>query len=170
MPKAKVTIFLREVMQDLAALAYNAGQTLGASAETDAPNALVPMIQDILEPGNMERNARLAALAAAEVADALFPYCKPPVREGEELTDWLEVRPAFTFPLDLPEQVSRNSIDLVSRYAHEYIVCRVLRDWLSSYNQQLAENWAYKEAEALANLRGCLAYRTGRIRRSCHPF
>ena len=70
----------------------------------------------------------------------------------------------------VPDEYSKTTVRLIVRYIHEYMVCRVLADWMSITNPPAAENWKAKQDEALEGMKEAVNFRTGRVRRTQTPF
>ena len=148
-------------------------------------------VQDIGEDGNIDRVTRVLDLAHAECEEALFPYTKENVEQETEMDD----TPTYVDPVDetldeeftdetpdakptgdyvirllVPDEYSKTTVRLIVRYIHEYMVCRVLADWLSITNPPAAANWKAKQDEALEGMKEAVNFRTGRVRRTLTPF
>ena len=95
------------------------------------------------------------------------------VDDEEEFTDETpEEKPTgdYVIRLLVPDEYSKTTVRLIVRYIHEYMVCRVLADWLSITNPPAAANWKAKQDEALEGMKEAVNFRTGRVRRTQTPF
>ena len=91
----------------------------------------------------------------------------------EEFTDDTPVvKPTgdYVIRLLVPDEYSKTTVRLIVRYIHEYMVCRVLSDWMSITNPPAAANWKAKQDEALEGMKEAVNFRTGRVRRTQTPF
>ena len=91
----------------------------------------------------------------------------------EEFTDDTPVvKPTgdYVIRLLVPDEYSKTTVRLIVRYIHEYMVCRVLADWLSITNPPAAANWKAKQDEALEGMKEAVNFRTVRVRRTQTPF
>ena len=91
----------------------------------------------------------------------------------EEFTDDTPVvKPTgdYVIRLLVPDEYSKTTVRLIVRYIHEYMVCRVLSDWMSITNPPAAANWKAKQDEALEGMKEAVNFRTGRVRRTPTPF
>ena len=91
----------------------------------------------------------------------------------EEFTDDTQVvKPTgdYVIRLLVPDEYSKTTVRLIVRYIHEYMVCRVLSDWMSITNPPAAANWKEKQDEALEGMKEAVNFRTGRVRRTQTPF
>ena len=109
---------------------------------------------DIGQKGNIDRVTRVLNLAHAECVEMLFPYTKTEIGETQE---------NFDNVLTAPE-----AYDIV--LIHEYLVCRVLADWMSITNPGSQANWEGKFKELKSKIQTSLVSRKGKIRRKCKPF
>lgn len=187
----KMTFKREELLYDIRNNAYVEGDVMQAKTEHDRHQ-----VQDIGEDGNIDRVTRLLDLAHAECEEALFPYTKEDVEQETEMDDTpTYVEPTadaggtvadmemftddmtaskptgdYVIRLLVPDEYSKTTVRLIVRYIHEYMVCRVLSDWMSITNPPAAANWKAKQDEALEGMREAVNFRTGRIRRTQTPF
>lgn len=101
---------------------------------------------DIGEEGNVDRVRRILSVVHQEVRNLLYPYTKEEVVE-EVISDAPETPDSYDVELTVPVTMSRTTMQLLSKLVHEYMVARVLTDWLSSTNPDAASVWESK-AEA----------------------
>lgn len=182
----KLTFKREELLYDIRNNAYVEGDVMQAKTEHDRHQ-----VQDIGEDGNIDRVTRLLDLAHAECEEALFPYTKENVEQETEMDDTptfvepVEETPAEEFKNEIPDakptgdyvirllvpdEYSKTTVRLIVRYIHEYMVCRVLADWLSITNPPAAANWKAKQDEALEGMKEAVNFRTGRVLRTQTPF
>ena len=182
----KLTFKREELLYDIRNNAYVEGDVMQVKTEHDRHQ-----VQDIGEDGNIDRVTRVLDLAHAECEEALFPYTKENVEQETEMDDTptfvepVEETPAEEFTNEIPDakptgdyvirllvpdEYSKTTVRLIVRYIHEYMVCRVLADWLSITNPPAAANWKAKQDEALEGMKEAVNFRTGRVRRTQTPF
>ena len=187
----KMTFKREELLYDIRNNAYVEGDVMQVKTEHNRHQ-----VQDIGEDGNIDRVTRLLDLAHAECEEALFPYTKEDVEQETEMDDTpTYVEPTadaggtvadmemftddttaskptgdYVIRLLVPDEYSKTTVRLIVRYIHEYMVCRVLADWLSITNPPAAANWKAKQDEALEGMREAVNFRTGRVRRTQTPF
>lgn len=187
----KMTFKREELLYDIRNNAYVEGDVMQAKTEHDRHQ-----VQDIGEDGNIDRVTRLLDLAHAECEEALFPYTKEDVEQETEMDDTpTYVEPTadaegtmadpevftddttaskptgdYVIRLLVPDEYSKTTVRLIVRYIHEYMVCRVLSDWMSITNPPAAANWKAKQDEALEGMKEAVNFRTGRVRRTQTPF
>ena len=182
----KMTFKREELLYDIRNNAYVEGDVMQAKTEHDRHQ-----VQDIGEDGNIDRVTRVLDLAHAECEEALFPYTKENVEQESEMDD----TPTYVEPVDetldeeftdetpdakptgdyvirllVPDEYSKTTVRLIVRYIHEYMVCRVLADWLSITNPPASANWKAKQDEALEGMKEAVNFRTCRVRRTLTPF
>lgn len=126
---------------------------------------------DIAEKGNIDRVTRVLNLSHAECVEMLFPYTKEDIADGQEaLTDVLTAPEEYHIVLNLPVGFSLTTVRLLQNLIHEYLVCRVLADWMSITNPNSEANWERKFESLRSKIRTSLVSRTGKVRRKCKPF
>ena len=182
----KMTFKREELLYDIRNNAYVEGDVMQVKTEHDRHQ-----VQDIGEDGNIDRVTRVLDLAHAECAEALFPYTKENMEQETEMDD----TPTYVEPVDetldeeftdeppdakptgdyvirllVPDEYSKTTLRLIVRYIHEYMVCRVLSDWLSITNPPAAANWKAKQDDALEGMKEAVNFRIGRVRRTQTPF
>ena len=126
---------------------------------------------DIAEKGNIDRVTRVLNLAHSECVEMLFPYTKEEIADGQEaLNDVLIAPEEYHIVLNLPVGFSLTTVKLLQNLIHEYLVCRVLADWMSITNPNSEANWERKFESLRSKIRTSLVSRTGKVRRKCKPF
>ena len=126
---------------------------------------------DIAAKGNIDRVTRVLNLAHAECVEMLFPYSKEEIPEGQEaMTDVMTAPEEYHIVLNLPDGFSLTTLKLLTHLVHEYLVCRVLADWMSITNPSSQANWEEKFRELKTKIQTSLVSGTGKIRRKCKPF
>lgn len=153
-----------QLLYDIQNYAYIEGDTLG-----DEGGELTHKIQDVCEDGNADRVERVIELGVAKACDLLYPYVKQEA-QGGVIDNAPDGKDEYTIELELREGTSRTSVNLLSKVLHEYIVCRVLADWLSIVRPDKAGVWAAKAAEAESEVRMSLNWRMGELRRRPWPL
>lgn len=126
---------------------------------------------DIGQNGNIDRVTRVLNLAHAECVEMLFPYTKTEIPYTQTaLDDVLTVPEAYDIVLNLPIGFSMTTVQLLKHLIHEYLVCRVLADWMSITNPSSQANWEDKFRELKSKIQTSLVSRVGKMRRKCKPF
>lgn len=128
-------------------------------------------VSDIAQKGNIDRVTRVLNLAHAECVEMLFPYTHEEIADKQEaLNDVLTSPEEYHIVLQLPNSFSFTTVMLLQNLIHEYLVCRVLADWMSITNPSSEANWERKFESLQSKIRTSLVSRTGKIRRKLKPF
>lgn len=157
--------FLRkELLYDVKNYAYVEADVMGEEKQ-HAQHVLA----DIGEEGNVDRVTRLLAVIHAAVIEMLYPYTKKEAIE-EEIDDRLFAPEEYLVELHVPVTMSRTTIHLLSRLIHEYMVYRVLADWLSITNPEASANWSAKAAATEEGINEIKHSRTKAFTRKLNPW
>lgn len=126
---------------------------------------------DIGQAGNVDRVTRVLNTAHAECVEMLYPYTKEEIPDEQEaLDDVLKEPETYEIKLTLPETFSLTTLRLLEELIHEYLVCRVLADWMSITNPESEANWQRKFTTLREKIRTALVSRTRMTRRKLSPF
>lgn len=158
--------FLREqLLQDAANAAYVAGDVMVPANEHQRHQ-----VQDIVQDGNVERVSRVLNLAVSAIREVLFPFAKNPVGERESRDDVLVEVPDYVIHMDVPPQFSSTTVTLLENLIHEFLVARILADWMSQTYPEAEAVWSRKADDALLAISRARNNRTRMTRRRLHPF
>lgn len=161
-----VLIFKRmELLYDIENYSYVEGDIM----ETANDHAR-HQVMDVGQSGNEDRVTRVLGLAHSECVEMLYPYTKYEVTDASEVYNTMNKPDAYRIEMELPESFSMTTVQLLKHLIHEYLVSRVLADWMSITNPGSAANWAEKFRELKSKIQTSLVSRTGKIRRKCKPF
>ena len=128
-------------------------------------------VADICQEGNIDRVTRVLNTAYAECVEMLYPYTKEEIPdEPEALDDILKEPETYEIKLTLPETFSLTTLRMLEPLIHEYLVCRVLADWMSITNPESEAKWEKKFAALRNKIRTTLMSRTGKTRRKLKPW
>lgn len=156
--------FLRsQLLYDIKNYAYVEADVMGEEKQ-HAQHVLA----EIGEEGNVDRVSRILAVVHAAIIEMLYPYTKAEPIE-EEIDNCLYAPDAYEIELNVPTAMSRTTLHLLSRLIHEYMVYRVLADWLSITNPEAAANWLEK-AEATEKEISKAKNQRGVFTRKTHPW
>ena len=126
---------------------------------------------DIGQSGNIDRVTRILNLAHTECVEMLYPYTKTEIPDEQEaLNDILAAPEEYHIELTLPEGFSISTVKLLTNLIHEYLVCRVLSDWMSITNPGSKAHWEEKFENIKYKIQTSLVSRTGKVRRKLKPF
>lgn len=165
---ATLTFYRSELLYDVKNIAYVEGDVVETQDEHDRHQ-----IMDIGEDGNVDRVTRVMDLALAHCRELLFPYSRVNVGATETRDDELAAPEAYTIELKVPDDFSQSTLTYLEKLIHEYLVYRVLMDWMSITNLKnptSAANWAGKLQDLEDEIESTLNARIHRVRRTQTPF
>lgn len=155
-----------ELLQDIRNIAYVEGDIMQTDNEHDKHQ-----VMDICEDGNIERVTRILDLAHNECVEALFPFSKKAIREDFiGMENMYDERYTYGIRLLVPDDFSVTTATLLKNLINEYMVCRVLADWLSITKPSSVSTWQEKADNAMTKMREAVNFRVKRVRRTQTPF
>ena len=154
-----------QLLYDISNYAFVEGDVMGEDTEHAKHQ-----VKDIAEEGNVDRVTRVLNLAHDECVEQLYPYTKDDVVDGERFDDTFQAPEEYTIRMQLPDGFARSTVNLVRTLIHEYMVCRVLQDWLSITFPNSAPNWERKMTQLKKNMKTSLLSRKVVMRRKLKPF
>ena len=160
-----VTLYRDELLHDCRKLGWLVHDVSEGDSELSRQNAA-----DVGERSYVDRATRVMDLAFSKCVSLCHPWTKRVARCGTEKDDIYEERPFYRMLMRLPEEISETTLDYLEKLVHEYIVCRVMWDWLSIVQPDQSEGWLARSADAVSELQSILSSRTGRVRRKTRPF
>lgn len=126
---------------------------------------------DIVQSGNVDRVTRVLNLAHSECVEMLYPYTKTEIPDEQEALDDVLTEPEeYIIELSLQQGFSLSTLKLLKELIHEYLVCRVLADWMSITNPKSQANWEDKMNALKKKIQTSLVSRSGKVRRKLKPF
>ena len=125
---------------------------------------------DIAQDGNVDRVTRMLNLAYSECVEMMYPYTKEPCNSEEEQNNELVEKEEYVIRLLISDDFSKSTVTLIANLVHEYMICRVVEDWMSITNPSSQSNWGAKLDNIQEQIRGHLNARCGRVRRTQTPF
>lgn len=166
----KVTLVFHraQLLYDIRNYAYIEGHVWGDdSVETrHARHTLI----EIGEEGNVDRINRILGLVHAAAVEMLYPYTKQEPLDEEVICDNMWTPDKYQITMQVPSTMSRTTTHLLNKLIHEYMVARVIYDWLSITHPEAANNWYEKSEEAKKEISRIKSNRRGALRRALHPF
>lgn len=168
-PTKSVTLTFKrsELLYDAENYSFVEGDIMRASDDHHARH----QVFDIGQEGNVDRVTRVLNLAHSECVEMLYPYTKEEIPDEQEvLDDKLEEPEDYNIELTLPDGFSLSTARLLKNLIHEYLVCKVLSDWMSITNPSSQANWESKIEEQKGKIRTSLMSRMGKVRRKLKPF
>lgn len=135
-PKTVRLTFLRkELLYDAQNYAYIEADVMGEEKQHAQH-----MLADICEEGNVDRVSRILSVVHAAVVEMLYPFTKEAPADAE-IDDKLEAPEQYEIVLSVPDGMSQTTVNLLSKQIHEYMVYRVMADWLTITNPAAAQAW-----------------------------
>lgn len=161
-----MTFYRKALLYDVTNYAFVEGEIVGEDVEH-----VHHQVTDIAEEGNVDRVTRVLNLAHAEVVEMLYPYTKEEIADdGTSLNDKLTEPEEYVVTMQVPGDFSGTTLRLLQEMIHEYLVCRVLQDWLSITNPESAPVWEAKLEALRDKIRTSLMSRMKATRRKLKPF
>lgn len=161
--------FLRdELLYDIKNYAYIEGHVWGEDSP-EIRHARHTLIE-IGEEGNVDRVNRILGLVHAAAVEMLYPYTKREPVEGEEINDRMWTPERYRIEMEVPVGMSQTTLHLLCRLIHEFMVARVIYDWLSITHPEASRHWLEKAAEAEREIGNIRNRRRGVLRRPSYPF
>lgn len=112
-------------------------------------------VRDIVQEGNIDRVSRVLGLSYAEILGVLSPIVKDPrIDIGKDISE--EPRDYYiNFREDgnLKYQLTKEKRLLIKETSHEYMVCRVLADWLGITLPAAADVWKFRGDTCMETLK-----------------
>ena len=160
-----LTFGREELLYDIKNYAYIEGHVWGEENQ-HAQHTLV----DIGEEGNVDRVNRILGTVHAAAIEMLYPYTKEEPVDDEEFSNRMQAPTEYKIVMSVPVTMSRTTLQLLNKLIHEFMVARVIYDWLSITHKDAAQNWLSKALEAEEEINSIKNSRTGVLRRPSHPL
>lgn len=162
----RMMFLTKELLYDAANAAYIEGDGI---SEDDVHSR--HRVMDITDDGNRDRVVRVLDLAHAACVEMLYPYTKTELPDDmEQMDNTTEEKEAYAITLRLPDGISKSTLELLSKNVHEYLVCRVVADWMSLTHPESTATWTDKADHAAYGVKTCLHTRMGRTLRRMSVF
>ena len=103
----------------------------------------------------------------------LYPYTKERVDADECYGDELEEPETYVIDMKVPENFSRTSLKFLRQLVHEYMVYRVLYEWMGLANlgnPGSRQIWHERLEGIRTQIKSAVRWRTGPLRLGRHPF
>ncbi len=161
----KLSFIREQLLYDIKNYAFVEGDVMQVKTEHDRHQVI-----DVGEDGNIDRVTRVLDLSFVECVDLLYPYSKKTFEDMQESNDVLEETETYTIEMKVPDWFSKTTVVLLEKLIHEYMVYRVLADWMSITNPASKANWEEKIEDVSKKIQGCMNARCRRLRRTQTPF
>lgn len=137
---AIITYKREDILYSVKNIAYIDGDVLPEEAQH-----VKHQIQDIGEEGNVDRVNDILELAIAECAELLYPLTKHELSKWDSDLDNPTTTPQkYMLELKLPKGFSTATYYLIKNAVREYLINRVLSDWMSIVNPQSVPKYEVK--------------------------
>lgn len=171
--RVRIELIKEELVYDIKNTAYTYADSIVVQDPHQKHN-----IFDVGEDGNRDKIARLMDVAVEDCRELLFAFTKQNVLGGEFSTnDWDECEgspesdlDAYYLGLTVPPSWSHTSANTLAVYAHDYIVNKVMYDWLMIVYPDGATQFATLASEVAEKIKQAANRDVGRKRIRLHPF
>lgn len=104
-------------------------------------------------------------LAHAECVEMLFPYAMKEITDSEEVQD-----DGYSIVITVPKEMSQTTVSLVERQINEYIVSRLIAEWMMVCNIDSHSYWLERYTSIRKQINRTLLSRMKPLRRTSRPF
>lgn len=164
--KATIKYKVSEIIYDVNNLAWIEGDIM-SDEEGHKKHQLV----DITQKGNIDRVKRVLDMAFAEIVEKLYPHTKAEIKEDDLFLDNIpEEVDSYFLELHLPSNYSITTLNLLKNYIHEYLVTRVLQDWLLIIYPDKASTYDAKLEFVNNKIKNTIMSRMMPVRLKLKPF
>lgn len=162
-----LTFYRKDLLYDIGNLGYITSDVIRTEDEHERHQ-----VSDITEDGNVDRVTRIMNLSYQECVDMLYAYTKADVADESTLDNQFGEPEKYEMRLYVPPDFSKGTIALLKNLIHEYIIQRIMYDWLSITHKDKndSEMWALKSEATQTKIIECMNTRGRRIRRTQTPF
>lgn len=161
----ELTFLRSELLYDIKNIAYVEGDIIPSNGEHNRHQTI-----DVGETGNVDIVTRTLNLAYTEVMDELYPFTKKEVECGTTKDDVMQEPFDYVIAMQVPAEFSQTTVDYLENLIHDYLVTRVLIDWLGITYPDRKAHWQERLEELSDKIQACKHRRTGRIRRTLTPW
>lgn len=154
------------ILYDIENYGYVEGHVLGEENQ-HAQHTLT----DIGQEGNLDLVSRMLTSAFRQVVRLLSPYTDTDdTTQGGSQCNCPDEPEAYELHMQVPATMPASAIRALASEVHDYMVARVLSDWMAMTNPQGAGRWEAKAQVAQANIEELRTARTGTLTRPLQPF
>lgn len=167
--KATLEFHREQLLYDIKNYAYIEGHVWGED-NPEIRHAQHTLIE-IGEEGNIDRVNRILGVVHAAAIEMLYPYTKEELVDDDVVCDCMSDPDEYQIIMQVPASMSRTTLQILNKLIHEFMVARVIYDWLSITHPEAARNWLDKALEAEQEINSIKNNRVGgTLRRRSHPF
>lgn len=166
--RVRLSFLMEELLYDIESYAYLEGD-VGVGEKSHGLHQLI----DIGQAGNVELVTRKLNRIWTDVRELLYNWSKRKLRGNVDRDDYLEEHETYDIELVVGDETSETTLDCLENLIHDYMVYRVVREWMLICRREdraAAEAWELKAAEAYNGIKECLNRGFGHRRIRLHPF
>lgn len=126
--------------------------------------------QEFLERAFILAHSECAEMLYPHVKREIFPDMDKPETDEDESEEVVEPAVVYDIVLSLPKHFSHTTITLVENLIHEYLVSRLMSEWVMITVPEKHSYWIERYAEAKRKISVALTARTKPLRRKSRPF
>lgn len=104
-------------------------------------------------------------LAHAECVEMLFPYAMKEITDSEETQN-----DGYSIVITVSKEMSQTTVSLVERQINEYIVSRLIAEWMMVCNIDSHSYWLERYTSIRKQINRTLLSRMKPLRRTSRPF
>lgn len=160
-----LVFYREELLYDIKNCAYIEGHVWGDENQ-HAQHTLI----EIGEEGNVDRVNRILEDVHSSAIEMLYPYTKQEVLAGEVICNRMQTPDKYEIKMMVPVAMSSTTLHLLNKLIHEFMVARVIYDWLSITHPEASQNWYEKSEAACKEINSVKNNRGGVLRRRSYPF
>lgn len=164
MKSFSITLYRQELIMDIENQAYVYGDML-----SDEQQHTKHIVQDICQGASLDRTIRLTAIAFHECVAMLGAFVKEEAISTAG-SDAYADKTTYTISLSLPDTITEAALVALPPLLHEYIVWRVLSDWMAQVLPAQYPVCLQKADEAKAGILSAMRKRSKPITLKQHPF
>lgn len=161
----ELTFLRTELLYDIKNIAYVEGDLIPSDGEHNRHETF-----DVGEDGNVDIVTRTLNLAYTECVDELYPFTRKDVECGTTKDDRLQEPFDYVIEMYVPTEFSQTTVDYLENLIHDYLVTRVLIDWLGMTYPDRKAHWQERLQDIEDKIQACKNRRTGRVRRTLTPW
>lgn len=120
-------------------------------------------VQDVGEIGNVDRVTRVLDVAFADIVERLHPMTRRDITVPLQ-DDRLRERKVYGVMLQVPNDYSQTTVNLLGKLIHELLVTTAVADWLSITHPPKAGVWREKAEAVMTRIGQIRNRRQGRSR------
>jgi len=135
----------KDILYDIANCVWIEGEVMQADELRQR------VMRDITDKDNLNRVTQLLDLAYSEAVEMLYPYSKEAIDQPQvahKTSDDDDV--TYVIQLSLPYGFSATTIHLLDKLVREYLISRVVSDWMTMTNVEGSYKWTEK-TQAIAD-------------------